>query len=446
MSKSKKEEFNSNVLDNGEMQDGQYEVTKKKRKVWPWILLAAAGAAAAGVAIWFAAFNKSVKISDYVSLKYDGIDGYATPECVVDREALYEAMAGKENNSDRLASYRAFADSVTASTTGDHISNGDKLDVNVTFDESARERTSYKVNDAQFSIVAEGIDSGKQMNLFENVSIKINGISPHATMEVVNNNTDEYLKGLVYKTDKEKNLCNGDRVMLSCEVTDDELADHGITTTSLTAMYDVSGLSEYVQTGKVLPRKLMEERVKRHGEIIENDTKDDTFRMLFKATSDPQYLTVPNNETATDIKQEAVYFIQKKPENKDENGSENKVAFLHSAKISVGDKSETIYFLFTYDDIFINAEGEYKFITGDADAEYIAGRDKDKLVNDNIKKLESGYTIEQVDITTLPDDTQSPVQEGETTEGGDTTTSAGESSGETHENGVQEEADAVVSD
>ena len=262
MSKSKKEEFNSNVLDNGEMQDSQYEVTKKKRKVWPWILLAAAGAAAAGVAIWFAAFNKSVKISDYVSLKYDGIDGYATPECVVDREALYEAMAGKENNSDRLASYRAFADSVTASTTGDHISNGDKLDVNVTFDESAREKTSYKVNDAQFSIVAEGIDSGKQMNLFENVSIKINGISPHATMEVVNNNTDEFLKGLVYKTDKDKNLCNGDRVMLSCEVTDDELADHGITTTSLTAMYDVSGLSEYVQTGKVLPRKLMEERVK----------------------------------------------------------------------------------------------------------------------------------------------------------------------------------------
>ena len=51
-----------------------------------------------------------------------------------------------------------------------------------------------------------------------------------------------------------------------------------------------------------------------------------------------------------------------------------------------------------------------------------------------------------MDITTLPDDTQSPVQEGETTEGGDTTTSAGESSGETHQNGVQEEADAVVSD
>ncbi len=395
--------FAGNRGSGGQWQEGQYEVTKKRRRVWPWILLAAAGAAAAAVAVWFFMFNKTVSISDYVSVKYDGIDGYATPECVVDRDRLYEAMAGKENNPEKLAYYRGFADSVTASVEGDHISNGDSLNVNVTYDEAAREKTNYKVNNTQFSVTADGIDSGKSMNLFENVSIKINGISPYATMEIVNNNTDEYLKSLEYKTDKAENLKNGDRVTLSCEVTDDELAEHGLTTTALTAMYDVSGLSEYVQSGKAIPRKLMEDKVKRHGEIIDKETKDDTFRMLYKATSDAKYLTVPNNETAADIKQEGIYFLKKKPENKEGNNSENKVAFLHSAKISVGDDSETIYFLFTYDDLFVNADGEYKFISGDEDADYIAGRDKGKLVDDNIKRLESGYTNEQVDLTALSD-------------------------------------------
>ena len=64
--------------------------------------------------------KKHIDPQDYITVTYNGINGYASAECSVDSEKLYKTLAGKEVNMEKLTAYRKFADSLEA-----HIEKSD---------------------------------------------------------------------------------------------------------------------------------------------------------------------------------------------------------------------------------------------------------------------------------------------------------------------------------
>lgn len=394
---------NDNTKDTNTTPETAYEVVKHKKKKWPVILGICLAGAAAAIAIPVAlSQTKSVKLSDFVSLTYDGISGYAKPMTVVDTEGLYKALAGDEKNTGRLETYKSFADSVSASVTGENVSNGDALEINVTFDEELRKNTGYKVKDEIYSVTAEGIDPGKSVNLFENASIDITGISPDATLKVGNDSSDEYLKTLTYSADK-TTVANGDQVAIKCDVTDEELAAHGFTTTSLSAVYDVKGLSEYIGYGDLT--KAMADRISEEDKkLIETETADDTYRMIYKLTNNAEYLSVPNTEKAENIEQTGLYFIKRKPETGKQGNPENCIIAVYKAVIKVQDREETGYFAFTYPDSYVTSDGKVE-IKNDSLVDTLQMSTNEKtLTDENVLSRNGGYDVVRIDIAALSDD------------------------------------------
>ena len=370
-----------------------YEIVRRKKRKWPAVLaICLAGAAAAIIIPVLFLRSKTVNLSEYVDVSYEGINGYAVPKGLVDTNGLYNALAGKEQDAAKLESYKNFADSVTAAVSGEKVSNGDKLEVNVTFDENLRNNTGYKVSGESFSVTAEGIDAGKSVNLFEDASIDITGISPEAMLRVENNSKDEYLSTLQFKADKEK-VANGDTVSIKCEVTDDELADHGFTTTSLSAMYDVEGLSEYITeddiTGSITDK--IREECKT---LIETETADNTYRMIYKLTNNAEYLSVPNTETAEDIETADMHLLKRKAEAGQQGNPENYIIAVFKAKIKVQDKEETGYFAFTYPDSYVTADGQVKINSDTLKDTLQMNTDLNALLEANIKNREDTYDAE----------------------------------------------------
>lgn len=390
---------NDNTQDTSNTPETAYEIVKRKKKKWPVILgLCIAGAAAIAIPVALSQ-AKTVDLSEYVSVAYDGISGYATPKTVVDTEGLYNALAGEEKNGTKLEAYKNFADSVAASVTGEKVSNGDSLDVNVTFNEDFRKISGYKVNNESFTVKAEGIDPGKSVNLYENATIDITGISPEAVLKIENKSADEYLKTLVFYADKEL-VANGDEVILKCDVTDEELAEHGFVATDLAAMYEVKGLSEYIKetdVTKTIADRIIEEDKK----LIETETADDKYRMLYKLTNNAEYLSVPNAETAEDIELTGLYLLKRKPETGIQGNPENMITAVYKAKIKAQDKEETGYFAFTYPDSYVTADGKTEIKSDTLVDTLQMNTDEKALTGENVLGRNGAYQIIPIDTAAL---------------------------------------------
>ena len=419
----------SNNEDNNDIyEEPAYEVTKKKKRKWPVILGVCLAGAAAAIAIPLAVMNsKTVKLSDYIEMTYDGISGYATPKSTINTEALYNALAGEEKDAAKLETYKNFAESVSASVAGEKVANGDVLEVNVTFDEELRKDTGYKVSGETFSVTAEGIDPGTGINLFENASINITGISPDATIAVENKSSDEYLKTLQFSSDK-TTVANGDSVALKCNVTDEELAGHGYTTTSLSAMYEVSGLSEYIGVEDIT--KAIADKITEEGKsLIESETADNTYRMIYKLTNNAEYLTVPNTETAEGIELSEFYLLKRKPETDKNGNAENMIVAIYKADLKVQDKTETGYFAFIYPDSYVTADGKTELNTDALIDTMQMNTDLNALNEAVIKSREGSYEIVSIDPGTLTDEKNvvSETTAAESTDGGTQTDTKTES-------------------
>ena len=155
-------------------------------------------------------------------------------------------------------------------------------------------------------------------------------------------------------------------------------------------------------------------------EMITYQTADKTFRMLYTATNNADYLTQANEETASDIQLIDTYFLKRKPLQNTQtettegnqaettaaansttdnfNGPENIIYMVYSATVTNETGTEKIYFIVEYDNIYVAADGSLGNTTTDLTKSYKASSDGEKLVNENVN---SANNMKYYDIIKL---------------------------------------------
>lgn len=374
--------------------------SKPKRKVGPWIAAPIVGGGIIPIAIAIQAYNaKGLDISKYITAEYVGINGYAKGNYTFDKEAFYNDLAKNENNESKLASYKNFADSIVVTSDDTTIKNGENVKLNISYDNAAMKATGYHIKKDSYSFVANGIAEGKNVNLFQDISVKINGISPEATAIVLNNSEDEYLKTLQYKTDKSTGLANGDRIMITCEVTAQELASHGYTTSGTSVMYDVSGLSTYVSDVNRITKEVVYNVANIDKTMLDEETVDTTFRMVYKLTGNRDFLGLINNESLSDFNISKAYFLKKKSSNKNINDPENILILVNKIKINADDRSEEGYAAVLHYNVYTKADGSTVEVdTSNLKNQYALGQNEEELIQLNVNNKEAGYEITQINL------------------------------------------------
>lgn len=375
-------------------------VTVSKRRVGPWIIAPIVGGAIIAIAVPVNVYNShGLNITKYISAQYDGINGYAKAKFTFDKEAFYKDLSNGETKSDKLVSYRKLADSVAVTSSDTTISNGENISLNINYDKDAMKSTGYHIKKDSYTYKASGIAEGKSVNLFKDISVKINGISPEATAIVLNNSTDEYLKTLQYKTDKSTGLANGDQIMITCEVSAEELAAHGYVTNGTSVMYKVSGLSTYVSDAKKVTKEVVTNIAKADRSMLDSETVDTTFRMVYKLTGNRDFLGLINNESLSEFNVSKAFFLKKKDSDKNTNDPENILVLIHKIKITADDRTEEGYAAVMHYNCFIKDGGNtVEADTSNLKKQYGLGLKEEELIQLNVKNKAGSYEITEIDL------------------------------------------------
>lgn len=386
-----------------EKQRQQEEEERKKQGKWnrfcndirkqPWVAVVGAAVLVILIAVLCVRVFLSGKLNPakYITIQYRGANGYAAAECTVDQDKLYEKLAGKEKNAEKLAQYRAFADSMQAEVTEKDIANRDKITVAVSYDEQIAGEAGIVLSKTQYQTKASGIGEGNKIDLFSQVEIIFAGVSPEASVVISNQWEEEYLDTLTFHADKTENIVKGDTITITCDVDAAELARHGYVVSTTAAQATAERLSVYADGAEQLDKTVISEIGEGNFDTIISQTEDTTFRMLYKATKNQSYLRSDNEETVSDIELMNVYFLKRK--NEMEGEKDNYLYYLYRAVISNADAEEEVYFLFEYFNGYVTAEGKYDIIHDENEKRYTCSSDYDSIYDEGIANKEKTYHI-----------------------------------------------------
>lgn len=364
--------------------------TIKKRRVG--LLIAAIGVIAAMVVALFIR-SQRFDVWDYVTISYNGANGYASPEFTLNKDKLYKELMGKSNDSDKSYNVKMLIASIDISSEAADVSNGDTYKVRLDADKKYEDAVGISISSGNKKIKASGISKGRSVELFDRLDVMFTGVSPEANVVITNNWDDEYLAGLTFTADKKNNISYGESVKITCNVSYEEIARHGFLAQNMEASYSADKLPGYIDDVSKIDRSVIEQVGKEVLDTITAETADTTFHMLYKATKDTSYLYHINEETVSAAKIVSTYFLSRKGTAGDNN---NYVYIIAQATISDSEDSKTVYFAFSYSNTYQNVDGTFDMNHDNESKRYICSTDYDALYNECIGSKSENYTIKEV--------------------------------------------------
>ena len=364
--------------------------TIKKRRVG--LIIAAAGVIAVIVVALFIRSQK-FDVWDYITISYEGANGYASPDFTLNKDKLYKELMGKSTDSDKSYNVKMLIASIEITTEAEDVSNGDKYKVTIDFDKKYEDAVGISMGSGSRKIKAAGIQKGTAISLFDNVDVMFAGISPEATVNISNNWEDEYLSGLTFTADKTTGIKFGDSVNVTCNATYEDIARHGYLAEKLEQSYDADKLPSFATNVSQVDSKVIEQVKKEVLETIASETSVNTFHMLYKATKDVSFLYHVNNETCTDSKVTGVYFLSGNGQQTDAN---NYIYVFASAVISDSEDSRTVYFAFSYSNTYLNVDGTFDMNHDNENKRYICSDNYEALYEECVGSRSSSYSINEI--------------------------------------------------
>jgi hypothetical protein len=358
------------------------------------LLLGAVAVCAILILISWNMGKKHIVPEDFVEITYIGADGYATAECVIDVDSVVAKLVGKGVDDAKERLYVQFANNIKGSVANDgNISNGDRIKVNITYDKELAKVAGVTVGNTEFVVRAKDITTGTQIDLFENIEVIFAGISPDAYVVIKNEWDDRFLSQLSFVADKQKNITANDEITIRCETDAAELGQHGYTATAFEKTYTADRLSSYVERVRQIDSKVVETLKTQCATSIQTETEDTTFRMIYRATGDRQYLYLPNDESA-----ENVTFLEAKFLDRNDNASselaKNKIVLIFSADIVCDSEAETVYFGYIFENGYIASDGTFNVLSGDTDADkYFCNVNYDEMLLEIMDGSDDNYTM-----------------------------------------------------
>ncbi len=364
--------------------------TIKKRRVG--LIIAAAGVIAVIVVAIFIRLQK-FDVWDYITISYEGANGYASPDFTLNKDKLYKELMGKSTDSDKSYNVKMLIASIEITTEAEDVSNGDKYKVTIDFDKKYEDAVGISMGSGSRKIKAAGIQKGTAISLFDNVDVMFAGISPEATVNISNNWEDEYLSGLTFTADKTSGIKFGDTVNVTCNATYEDIARHGYLAEKLEQSYDADKLPSFATNVSQVDSKVIEQVKKEVLETIASETSVNTFHMLYKATKDVSFLYHVNNETCMDSKVTGVYFLSGNGQQTDAN---NYIYVFASAVISDSEDSRTVYFAFSYSNTYLNVDGTFDMNHDNENKRYICSDNYEKLYEECVGSKSNSYSINEI--------------------------------------------------
>ena len=212
--------------------------------------------------------KKTIKLSDYYEVTYEGGDGFG--KAVVDLK--YDELGAKvcEINDISIDSIEYYGvmdtlmgDYITVKATpNEELSNGDKIAIE--FDIPSKEFIKgVKLTDSSDKVKVEGLEKYKEItdkDLFKDIELIYTNYSPYLEVEVENKSNDPFLQSVTYSVQNSGEIANGDTITIEAQW-GEESADANKCIVSGSGKKDVKveGQAEYILSKDMLTDDMIEQ-------------------------------------------------------------------------------------------------------------------------------------------------------------------------------------------
>lgn len=327
------------------------------------------------VTVFFISNRKTtISLNDYVSVEYEGYDGYGIAEVSFDWTALEKKfldISGKEDTEDLEALSNSLSFYALESTISyelnkdDALSNGDKITLTWSYDNEIAADFKLEFEGDKKTFTVSDLKEIKEIDPFEALEVTFSGTSPYASVSWDITSEDEIYDYISFEASKEDYLTEGEKITLTLDTYDQEeyfLQEYGCKFSKTSKEYTCENLASYI--------------------MIANDITDDlleTMKKETKAVINDYKSSIRSDVTISNVEYAGYYFLSLKDVEDNYWDDANKCYIIYSAKVKSKHKEfkqSTVYFPVEYSNLINYADGtsyvdtDYASIEGNSGIEY----------------------------------------------------------------------------
>ena len=355
-------------------------------------------------------------LADYFEISYEGYNNTGKVDIVRKDDMLFDEvdiirLEQKEsmfrNQDVTQDEYLRFAAGIEAlAEPNDHLKNGDQYIIRYIYDKELAKKLHISVDDAEKLYTVEGLSDAQALgvdDLFKDLTVVFNGISPDVTMTIVNNSTNPLIKSLDFKpVEYKEKYSAGEVVRIRCFFEDNKRLHDNYYINALSAEcvkdYVVSGTDAYVSSLAELPTEVISEAIEA-GKKAFVDANEYGVRIFCEAHLVPVYINQQATFRYLSPSLCAAYFKTVNPSEAGKLGNAyNVLDLVYSVKITQADgvtcDCEAVV---RYTDIVRKADGslEYDF----SNPSIMSASYNNSSIHKNVvTSYEGKYNIEKLDI------------------------------------------------
>ena len=386
---------------------------------WLLILLIPIVAAIIGTGVFVvvnATPGDALILSDYFEIKYDGYNGKGHVVITRKDDMLFDEVdvirleqkeALIKNKVVENDEYLRFAAGIEAMAEPmNNLKNGDTFVISYLYDEELAKRLRINVDDSEATYTVEGLSDAQPLSvddLFKDIEVSFQGISPDLTMLITNKSTNPLIKSLVFNAvDYKEKYTEGETVKIKCYFNEGERLHDSFyidaPADECVREYTAAGEASYVTSLDQIPSSVISEAFE-VGKKAFVDANEYGVRIFCEANLVPVYINQQATFRYLNPRIIAAYFKAVNPEEAGKLGNDyNELDLIYEVPITQADgvtcNCEAVV---RFSDFVLTKDGSVKY---DFSAPSIisASHNNSSIHKNVVTRYEDTYSIEKLEI------------------------------------------------
>lgn len=268
-------------------------------------------------------------------------------------------------------------------TPSENLSNGDKVEVTISCNEDAFKKQKIKIKNTSFTVKVEDLLDGTEYDLFKDVKLIYNGVSPDISVSVDTMDCDDFVRNYVNFTvaEKSSHYKNGDVITLNATYNENAAEEKLYVIKNLTKEYTISGQTEYLKSFEGIDTAGLQKEVSDHLESF-----------ISSNYSSGSYFWGHGRVKSVESKGLQSGWLLNIKENRVSYGSKNSYLSIYKYTVICEDETTDIYVMVRIDSVVKNSDGSLAW----GNIRTFSEDDYDTAVSKNITTQKADYDVTEI--------------------------------------------------
>lgn len=344
--------------------------------------------------------KQKVDLSEYVNVTYNGLNSKGTAAVDIDFDAMENFLIDeKADDKDNLQRLLELGSSISCELDkAEDLSNGDKVVVSIKWDDEIAEKYNLAFSGKTKEFEVTGLEEGKVIDLFQDISLEYSEISPNAKVTVCNTSKDSFVSGIRFTVEKSSGIANGDEIKVTASVSATDAEKEGYIIEETEKVFIAEGIDEYATEYAQIDAETLEKIKAQSTDLIDAALADEYYYRQRMYPGDASIGHQIGTPEILDVTLTNTYFLCLKEGIESNWGTIfNHAYFVYtvSTKDELSPEGKTSYLVFKLDNFIERNTGKTDVVV--TDMRYQTAYDVyDNLYRDIVTANKGEYTCEEI--------------------------------------------------